>query len=318
MELPLAIGLITLAAILVLAIGLRRFLVGGGAVNDRLRAYITLPEPANHRRPELSRTWVTHWRVRLNAAFSGFATNALTRQLMSANWPLTPTEFILTRLVITVFAFLLGWLIAQSILVGLGAALIVYLVPGIMLRLSVNRRREKFSRQLVDVLVLMTGAVRAGFSLLQAIEVVTRELGPPASEEFLRVVREVSLGRTLHQALNDLAERMEDRDLNLLVTAVNIQYQVGGNLAYMLSSVTETIRERIRLFGEVRVLTTQSRMTAYVLSLLPFFVFGILFMIAPSYMIRLFDRSIICIPLGALTGIILGFILVRRMARIDI
>jgi tight adherence protein B len=318
MELPLAIGLITLAAIIVLAIGLRRFLVGGGAVNERLQAYIALPEPASRRKTEASRTWVTHWRVRLNAAFSGFATNALTRQLMSANWPLTPTEFILTRLVITVFAFLLGWVIAQSILVGLGAALIVYLVPGIMLRLSVNRRREKFSRQLVDVLVLMTGAVRAGFSLLQAIEVVTRELGPPASEEFLRVVREVSLGRTLHQALNDLAERMEDRDLNLLVTAVNIQYQVGGNLAYMLSSVTETIRERIRLFGEVRVLTTQSRMTAYVLSLLPFFVFGILFMIAPSYMIRLFDRSIICIPLGALTGIILGFILVRRIARIDI
>jgi len=318
MELPLAIGLITLAAIIVLAIGLRRFLVGGGAVNERLQAYIALPEPASRRKTEASRTWVTHLRVRLNAAFSGFATNELTRQLMSANWPLTPTEFILTRLVITVFAFLVGWLIVNSVLIGLGAAIIVYLIPGIMLRISVNRRREKFSRQLVDVLVLMTGAVRAGFSLLQAIEVVTRELGPPASEEFLRVVREVSLGRTLHQALNDLAERMEDRDLNLLVTAVNIQYQVGGNLAFMLSSVTETIRERIRLFGEVRVLTTQSRMTAYVLSLLPFFVFGILFMIAPSYMIRLFDRSIICIPLGALTGIILGFILVRRMARIDI
>ena len=146
-----------------------------------------------------------------------------------------------------------------------------------MLKISTNRRRQRFSRQLVDVLVLMTGSVRAGFSLLQAIEMIVREMAPPASEEFQRVLREVEIGRSVSQALGELALRMENKDLNLLVTAINIQYQVGGNMTTMLESVTETIRERIRLFGEVRVLTTQQRITSYILSLLPFFVAGIMF-----------------------------------------
>jgi tight adherence protein B len=164
----------------------------------------------------------------------------------------------------------------------------------------------------------MTGAVRAGFSFLQAMEVVVREIAPPASEEFGRALREVSIGRPVSQSLTDLALRMESKDLDLLVTAITIQYQVGGNLTTMLTSVTETIRERIRLYGEVRVLTTQARMTAYILALLPIFLAGILFLINPEYMSRLFDRSVICIPIGAMVGIILGFIIVQRMARIDI
>ena len=145
-----------------------------------------------------------------------------------------------------------------------------------------------------------------------------REMAPPACEEFQRVLREVGLGRSVSQALGDLALRMQNKDLNLLVTAINIQYQVGGNMTTMLESVTETIRERIRLFGEVRVLTTQQRITSYILSLLPFFVAGVMFLINPDYMMRLFDPSIRCIPIGALLGIILGFIIVSRLARIDI
>ena len=132
------------------------------------------------------------------------------------------------------------------------------------------------------------------------------------------MLREVGLGRSASQALGELAHRMQNKDLNLLVTAINIQYQVGGNMTTMLESVTETIRERIRLFGEVRVLTTQQRITSYVLALLPFFVAGIMFLINPEYMKRLFDPSIRCIPIGALFGIILGFIVVQRIARIDI
>ena len=141
---------------------------------------------------------------------------------------------------------------------------------------------------------------------------------PPATEEFRRVIQEASLGLSVPQALQNLATRMDNDDFNLVVTAVEIQYQVGGNLATMLSAVTETIRERIRLFGEVRVITTQQRITSYVLSLLPFFVAGIMFLVNPDYMVRLLDPSIRCIPIGALIGIILCFIIVQRLARIDI
>lgn len=315
---PIAFGLVTLAAAIFLVIVLRRTISAGDPITSRLQTYLAIPEIISRRESGRSPTWVTRLRLQLNSAFSGLASRETTLQLMSANWPITPTEYVIVRVVGAILALvLIGW-ISDSIFVGIGALILVYLIPGVMLSISTNRRREKFGRQLVDVLVLLTGAVRAGFSLLQAIEVVGREMASPSSEEFQRVIREVSLGRSIHQSLTDLAARMENVDLGLLVTAINIQYQVGGNLAYMLSSVTETIRDRIRLLGEVRVLTTQQRLTASVLSLLPFFVAGILFLVAPSYMIRLFDRSIICIPIGALLGILLGFILVRRMARIDI
>ena len=312
----LAIGLIIFMAVIVIALVVRRLLLGGDTLGERLGVYAALPDQTLQRKPQRSR--VRSLRMRMNAAFAGFASPELTLRLMSAYWPVSATEYVIIRLVATALGFILGWLISDSPLGGGGLAILVYIIPGLMLKISTNRRRQRFSRQLVDVLVLMTGSVRAGFSLLQAMEMIVREMAPPASEEFQRLLGEVGIGRSVSQALNELALRMQNKDLNLLVTAINIQYQVGGNMTTMLEAVTETIRERIRLFGEVRVLTTQQRITSYVLSLLPFFVAGIMFIINPEYMMRLFDPSIRCIPIGALLGVILGFIIVKRLARIDI
>jgi len=314
----LAIGLIILLAAIVIALVLRRLLVSGDTLGDRLGVYATLPDHTSRGMQQRSRGWVRRLRMRMNAAFAGFASQELTLQLMSAYWPVTATEYVVMRLVATALGFILGWLFSDSPLGGVGLGILVYIIPGLMLKISTSRRRQRFSRQLVDVLVLMTGSVRAGFSLLQAMELIVREIAPPASEEFERVLREVGLGRSVSQALGELALRMQNKDLNLLVTAINIQYQVGGNMTTMLESVTETIRERIRLFGEVRVITTQQRITSYVLSLLPFFVAGVMFLVNPDYMVRLFDPSIRCIPIGALLGIILGFIIVQRMTKLDI
>jgi tight adherence protein B len=112
---------------------------------------------------------------------------------------------------------------------------------------------------------------------------------------------------------------MENDDLDLAVTAIEIQYQVGGNLATMLSVVSETIRERVQLFGEVRVLTTQQRYTGYLLSVLPFFFGGLLFIMNPEYIGRLFEPGpVLCIPIGAILGIILGHFVIRRIARIEV
>ncbi|MFN2236592.1 MAG: type II secretion system F family protein [Anaerolineales bacterium] len=318
MSTQIAIGLIILLFTILFAMGMRRLVLSGDVIHERLQIYANVPQVARPRGTSRSRSWVRRLRISLNAAFSGFAPESLRLNLVSANWPITSIEYVVTRLTFTALGFLLGSLFSNSIPVGIGVALLTYIIPGIILNRSVHRRRLKFSNQLVDVLVLITGSVRAGFSLLQSLEVVGREIKPPASEEFNRVLYEISYGRSAADALSDLALRMDNVDLDLLVTAINIQNQVGGNLTTMLNSVTETIRERIRLFGEVRVLTTQQRMTSYVLSLLPFFVFGILLIISPEYMMRLFDRRIICIPIVALVGIVLGFFIVRRMARIDI
>jgi tight adherence protein B len=155
--------------------------------------------------------------------------------------------------------------------------------------------------------------------LLQALEVVEREMQSPASEEFRRVHTEIGLGLTLTQALNNLSDRMQNQDLDLVVTAVNIHDKVGGNLSTMLEAVTETVRERDRLFREARVLTTQQRYTSYLISLLPIAIGLLMFMLNPDYIMQLFTRGIyIVIPIFAVIGIIAGHFVLQRIAKIDV
>jgi tight adherence protein B len=229
------------------------------------------------------------------------------------------SEFLLIRWGVTITCFFLGWLISGLFLPGVGLALISYFIPSIYLRRSINKRQLAFEKQLLDVLILINGAVRAGFSLLQAFELVVNEMESPASEEFGRVIQESSLGVSLPMALHNLAARMRNDDLDLVVTAVDIHHSIGGNLATMLTTVSETIRERIRLFGEIRVVTTQQRYTGYLLSLLPFFIGGAMFVVNPEYILRLFEPGMmLCIPLGALLGIIAGHLVIQRIAKIDV
>jgi tight adherence protein B len=213
----------------------------------------------------------------------------------------------------------LGWLAFKSPISGVGFAIIAYIIPDLYLRRSIFRRRTAFERQLVDVLVLVKGAVRAGVSFLQALDIVIQEMKAPASEEFRRVRREVGLGLPLSQALANLHARMENDDLFLLITAININTQVGGNLSVMLEAVTTTIRERIRLFAEVRALSSMQRYSGYILTLMPFITAGVIFILNPKYMARLFEPGItLCIPIGALILVIMGNIIVRVLAKVDV
>ena len=312
------IAILVLIVVLVLLILLVRRLASGGGLDERLQAYAALPDPSRRRDGKRNRGLLARFRLRLNATLGGLTTEEMALQLMSAYWPITPAEYILIRLGFTLLAFALVGLIFQNPLAGFGAAILAYIIPGFMLRRAINRRQRGFEKQLVDVLVLITGAVRSGFSLLQAMEVVVRELAAPASEEFRRVLQEVSLERPIGVALENMALRMENRDLDLLVTAIKIQYTVGGNLTTMLDSVTETIRERIRLFGEVRALTAQQKLASYVISLLPIIVAAILFMINPGYMSGLFTRQYIFIPIIAGVLMVMGVFIIQRMARIDL
>ncbi|MEK6256185.1 MAG: type II secretion system F family protein, partial [Chloroflexota bacterium] len=191
--------------------------------------------------------------------------------------------------------------------------------PGYYLQKGLRTRREKFQRQLVDVLVLIGGAVRVGYSLLQSLDVVVNEMASPASDEFRRVRREVELGLSLRQGLLNLTQRMVSDDLNLIVTAININSQVGGNLTTMLTAVTDTIRERIRLLGEVRVLTSYAIYSSYILTLLPFIVTALLFILNPEYIGGLFVWGpILIIPIGALIGVFLGNLWIRKLSKIEV
>ena len=315
----LIIAVVIFLAGFLAVVSLVNTLVWGSGFNDRLETFGSIPQDQQRRSSGRGQTRLMRTRYRLNSMLSALTSEELNVKLLSANWPITETEFILIRIGGTALGFLFGWLVFRSILPGLGLAVLAYVIPGIYLNWSISRRQTKFQNQLIDVLVLVKGAVQAGYSFLQAIDVVVDEVSSPASEEFRRVRREVGLGLPLNQALINLTTRMQSDDLSLVVTAVNINTRVGGNLSTMLEAVVATIRERVQLFNEIRALTSQQRFSGYMLSLLPFIVVAILFVISPDYIGRLFEPgAMLCIPIGALIFVILGNIVIRFMVKIDV
>lgn len=315
----LALGFGILAAGGMAIYALVNLLVRGDDVNERMEAYALIDEESPQRALERRRAKINRFRLRLNNMLGMFVSEELSLQLLSANWPITETEYLLIRFWAAVLGMVLGWAIFGSPLSGIGLAVIIYLVPSVYLRMSITRRQQAFEHQLVDVLVLMNGAIRAGYSLLQSLDVVVREMKEPASDEFRRVRREVGLGLPISQALLNLTSRMQNDDLYLVVTAININQQVGGNLVTMLDAVTQTIRERVRLFAEVRVLTSQQRYNSYILTLIPIGIGSLMFVLNPSYMSGLFTPGIwLCIPIGAAIGMIVGNIVIRKLGKIEV
>jgi tight adherence protein B len=172
---------------------------------------------------------------------------------------------------------------------GLNIVLVIVLflvglrVPRIYIGFAANRRLHAFEGQLSDTLNLWVNALRSGYSVLQGMEAIATELPPPISKEFERVVQEVRLGLGLQQALANMLRRMPSEDLDLIITAVNIQREVGGNLAEILDIISYTIRERVRIKGEIRTLTAQGRLTGWIISLLPIGLGLVLYSINPEY-----------------------------------
>ena len=316
--------LFLVASVIVMAggvaiIGLVTVLQGTNSVNERLETYAMIPEIGQNTGGERRKARLIRYRLRLNNMLSVFASEKLSLQLSSANWPISETEFVLIRIWLIMVALIGGWLLFRTPISGIGFALIAYLLPGFLLQRAIHKRQSDFQRQLVDVLILVNGAVGAGYSLLQSLDVVVQEMRAPASEEFRRVRREIGLGLPMNQALENLHQRMQSDDLYLVITAININSQVGGSLTTMLSAVTETIRERIRLFGEIRAITSQQRYSSYILTMLPFLIVGALFIMSPDYIKKLFEPGItLCFPIGAIIFVLLGNIVVQRLIKIDV
>jgi tight adherence protein B len=260
----------------------------------------------------------------------------MARELARADLQLRPSEFLAIRAAAIVGAPIVVFLLGKTVMPGIdnAIALLVAVILGWWVpRFYVNRRKAKrlsaFNDHLADTIMLIANALRAGASFLQAIELVVRETQPPISTEFNRVIREVNLGLPFEQALNNMVRRVRSDDLELMTTAITIQHQVGGNLAEILDSIAYTIRERIRIIGEIRVLTAQQRMSGYVVAGLPIFLVVILSVIAPTFMEPMFDdfdgtMALFGIPLGVIIlGIgaimmITGFLLIRRIVDIEV
>jgi tight adherence protein B len=205
-------------------------------------------------------------------------------------------------------------------------AFIGFLLPRFWLGRRKSGRLNAFNKQLPDTITLIANALRAGSSFLQAIELVVRESRPPVSTEFGRVIREVNLGLPFEQALENMVRRVRSDDLELMATAISIQHTVGGNLAEILDSIAYTIRERVRIKGEIRTLTAQQRLSGYVVGFLPMALAGFIAVAAPTFFEPMFDAraSIIGLPAGviliAIGGVMMffGFMLIRKIVDIEV
>lgn len=243
---------------------------------------------------------------------------AAERRLAEADLPLKGEEFIALTFFCAAGA-VLAMAAAGRPGLALPAAAAGGAVPWIAAKMAAKRRALRFDAQLADTLLVMANSLRAGFSFLQAIEMVQREMTPPVSREFGRTFRELSLGTSVEEALTALARRVKSDDLALVVTAVLIQRQAGGNLAEILEKISRTIQERVRIQGEIRTLTAQGRISGMIVGLLPVFLLAVLTAINPGYTGVLFTSStgrLILLLAGA--SQLLGWFLIRKITQIRV
>jgi len=243
----------------------------------------------------------------------------LATQLARADLKITVGEFMAATIILVVFAGAASYVLRRDIIVTAGAMLAGFFAPRFYIRLLRGRRLTAFNDQLADTINLMVNGIRAGFSILQAMEAVSREMGPPISIEFGRVVQEVQLGLQLEQALDNMLRRVPSEDLDMMITAINVQREVGGNLAEVLDSISYTIRERVRIKGDIRALTSYGRGAGTMLSAIPVILSVVIYLINPDFISLLFTHPCGWIMIGvAVLGIIAGFLIIRKIVNIEV
>ena len=235
------------------------------------------------------------------------------KKLTQAAVLMKPEEFLGISLICAAGLGLLLYLISKLIIIGLIFLPIGFVIPDLIIGVKRTKRIKKINSQLPEALNIISNGLRAGFSFTQAIGIVTNEISGPISEEFKKVLRDNALGKTLEEALNNMSERTSDEDLDMVITALIIQRQVGGNLAEILDTISETIRERVRIKSEIRTLTAQGRISGIIVSLLPFALAIGLSIINPGYLSVLFTTFIgkLMVILGVVLQLIGIFILTR-------
>ena len=335
---PIALVVAVLAGIAILLIFLGVF--GGSAgsgVTARLERYAAADKPekakAQSSGPISDMLQQSQALAQFNKVVEqrDFGAN-LSRELARADLKLKPTEWIAvwigTIVGIPALMFILSPFITAfaNPLVWIVGAIVGFFLPRLYLGRRKGGRLKKFNQRLPDTITLIANALRAGSSFLQAIEMVVREQEPPISTEFGRVIREVNLGLPFEEALTNMVRRVKSDDLELMATAIQIQHTVGGNLAEILDSIAFTIRERVRIKGEIKTLTAQQRMSGYVVGFLPIGLVSILTLIAPNFMEPMFRRppEVFGLPGGVIILAIggffmfLGFMAIRKIVDIEV
>jgi len=308
-------------ALLMLVVGLVITLTSERSlVEERLGRYIEDEAAATGKKGERFSP-VGDWiNVRLERSNFG---DQIARELARADLKLKTGEF-LAIIIITglLTAFVAWYLGSKNIIFAILGAVVGTLIPRTYVRRQQMQRLYRFNDQLSDMLNLMVNGLRAGYSTMQGMEAVSRELPPPISEEFRRVVQEMQLGLAAERALENLLRRIPSEDLDLVVAAMNVQREVGGNLAEILDTISHTIRERVRIKGEIRVLTSQVMYSGRFLAIMPLIIMGALWILNRPYMMEFFNPEtrvvgLILLTIGAIM-IISGYFVMTKIATIDV
>ena len=243
----------------------------------------------------------------------------LATQLARADLKITVGEFMAATVILVIAAGAMSFVLKGDVVIIAGACLLSFFAPRIYVRILRGRRLKAFNDQLGDTINLMVNGIRAGYSVMQAMEAVSQEMGPPIAEEFGRVVQEVQLGLTLEHAMANMLRRVPSDDLDMMITAINVQREVGGNLAEVLDSISYTIRERVRIKGELRAMTGQSRISGYMVGMVPVVLAVLLYFINPDYITQLFEHfcgyiMLVCAGIGIASG----FAVMSKIMQIDV
>jgi tight adherence protein B len=332
----LAVAGVAAAAIFLIAIGIATS-GGGSGVSARLERYASARESGTATAAgsggiaELLEKSVALAQLNRVVENRDFGAN-LARDIARADLKLKPSEFLalwgasIIGIPLLFVILSLGLPALRSPLALVVGALIGFMLPRLWLGRRKSGRLNAFNKSLPDTITLLANGLRAGSSFLQAVELVVRESRPPISTEFSRVIREVNLGLPFEQAMENMVRRVKSEDLELMATAINIQHTVGGNLAEILDSIAFTIRERVRIKGEIRTLTAQQRLSGYVVGFLPIALAGFLFVAAPNFMDPMFQKppEALGLPLGVVIlffggfMMFIGFLLIRKIVDIEV
>jgi tight adherence protein B len=286
-------------------------------VDDRLNKY--LDEDQNDKVDKDSKGALTDWvNKRVEKSTLG---ERIARDLARADLKFKPGEYIALYVIAIVggalIAYMAGGRLVLSAVIGAG---IGALLPGMYVRNQKGKRLVRFNDQLPDMLNLVVNGLRAGYSTMQAMEAVSKELPAPICDEFKRVVQEMQLGIPMEKALENLLRRIPSEDLDFVVTAINVQREVGGNLAEIMDVISYTIRERVRIKGEIRALTAQAIYSGRALAIMPVGLLCILYFLNRTYVMEFFHNGF-CgwIPLVVAALLIMfGYFVMTRIANVEV
>ncbi len=310
-------------AVFVLFFSVLSGLFGRTADIDRLKKYTDRNEMAKEEAPKKKDSYKSGLgflarSIEKLGLFYRYKEN-MRKMLVKANLLLKPEEMVSIALVSFIAGGFFGFLLTQSILFVVMFAFVGMNLPAFFLKKRIKKRIKTINAQLGDTISILSNSLKAGHSFFQAVDSVVNEMKGPISEEFAKLLKEINLGGSTEGALENMVERVGSDDVELMVTAVLIQRQIGGNLAEILDNISNTIRQRVKMKGEIKTLTAQGRISGIVISLLPVGLAMMMALISPDQFMMLVTEPIGIVMIGmAVVMEFIGYFFIRKIVNIEV